>query len=139
MHKLFIDVNVILDVATGRSPHHESSCKVLTRLESKKAIGYVSSVSYPILHYLLSKDIGQKKATDYLKDLFRLVSIVEVNKKTLERGMELGLKDFEDGLQMACAEACSADYLVTRNAVDYKNSPIFTVTPAEYLATFPLG
>jgi len=136
MHKLFIDINVILDAALAREPHLKSSQKILSHIERKKAIGYISAISCATIYYLIQKESDSKKALNYIRDLFELLSVVEVNKKTLERGFELEVKDFEDGIQMACAETCQANYIITRNSMDYKKSPIPALPPVEYLATF---
>ena len=136
MHKLLIDINVILDVALGRQPHVNSSQKILSYIETKKATGYISAISCPTIYYLIQKETNSKKALSYIQDLLKLVSVVEVNKKILERGFELETKDFEDNIQLACAEICRANYIITRNSTDYKNSSIPPISPAEYLATF---
>ncbi len=137
MHKLFIDINVILDVAAVRHPHHEASQKILTLIENKKAVGYLSAVSCPILYYLIRKEIGTGKAADFIRDILRLFIVVEVNRTILEKSLETTAKDFEDGIQMVCAETCRADYIITRDSSDYKKLAIKALSPAEYLATFP--
>jgi len=134
MHKLLIDINVILDVALAREPHLMSSQKMLSHIERKKALGYISAISCTTIYYLIQKENSRKKALGYTRDLLKLLSVVEVNRKTLERGLELEAKDFEDSVQMACAENCQANYIITRNSIDYKNSPIPAISPAEYLA-----
>lgn len=134
MHKLFVDINVILDVALAREPYLKSSQKILSHIERKKAVGYISAISCTTIYYLIQKESDPKKALNYTRNLFELLSVVEVTKKTLERGFELQAKDFEDSVQIACAEACHADYIITRNSTDYKNSPISAISPAEYLA-----
>ena len=136
MHKVFIDINVILDVALAREPYLKSSQKILSYLERKKAIGYLSALSCNTIYYLIQKETDRKRALSYIRDLLELLSVVEVNKRTLERGLELETKDFEDSIQMACAEASRAEYIITRNPVDYKKSPVPAISPAEYLATF---
>lgn len=136
MHKLFIDINVILDVALAREPHFKSSQKILSYIERKKAIGYISAISCATIYYLIQKESNPKKALSYTRDLLGLLSVVEVNKQTLEREFELEAKDLEDGIQMACAEICQAKYIITRDPMDYKDSPIPALSPAEYLATF---
>lgn len=136
MHKLFIDINVILDVTLARVPHLNSSQKILSCIERKKALGYISAISCTTIYYLIQKEKGSKKALSCIRDLLKLLSLVEVNKKIFERGFELEAKDFEDSIQMACAESCQSNYIITRNSSDYKKSPIPTISPAEYLATF---
>lgn len=134
MHRLFIDTNVVLDVALAREPHLKSSQKILSLVETKKTAGYVSAISCGTVYYLIQKESNHRKAVSYIRDLLRLLSVVEVNKETLERAFELEAQDFEDGLQMACALSCQANYIITRDPLDYKNSPVPAISPAEYLA-----
>lgn len=41
--------------------------------------------------------------------------------------------DFEDCLQMECAKSYGAEYIVTRNVLDYSVSDIKAILPSEYL------
>ena len=68
--------------------------------------------------------------------LSELMSIVSVDKRVLERAMRVDTGDYEDDIQIASAEACRADFIVTRDTHGYKRSSVKAVTPAEYLATF---
>ncbi len=95
----------------------------------------IGAISCTTIYYLIQKESAPKKALSYTRNLFELLSVVEVTKKTLERGFALEAKDFEDSVQIACAQACHANYIITRNSTDYKNSPIPAISPAEYLAT----
>ena len=103
---------------------------------NKKAAGFLSALSCPIIYYLVRKDIGSRKGADFIRDLLRLVSVVEVNRAVLEKGLALETHDFEDGIQIACAESCHADYMITRDPSGYKKISIPVLSPAEYLATF---
>lgn len=135
MHKLLIDINIILDVALEREPHHSASQQLLIHIEKKKAAGYLSAISYPTIYYIVQKGATHKKAIAYIENLLKLVSTVEVNQKILKRSLQIDLKDFEDSIQVACAEACQADYIITRNPEDYKNADFPFMLPAEYLAS----
>ncbi len=42
-------------------------------------------------------------------------------------------EDFEDCLQEKCAEEAGAEYIITRNTEDYKNSSIQAETPHDFL------
>lgn len=42
-------------------------------------------------------------------------------------------KDFEDCLQDECADAISADYIVTRNISDFAKSKIRAIEPEQFL------
>ena len=51
----------------------------------------------------------------------------------LRYGARLAVRDFEDAMQVAAATAGSAEVIVTRNARDYRRSPIRALTPAALL------
>ena len=138
MHKLFLDNDVILDVACARQAYFLFSQKILIAVEQKRAVGFLSAVSFPILYYLIRKVSGHNDGVKFLHGLMRLMQIIEVDKATIERALQINLKDFEDSLQAACAESCSADFIITRNIKDFKASPITPISPEEYLASFPL-
>lgn len=136
MHRLFIDVNVILDAALARDPYFEASQKLFSFVEKGKGIGYISAVSCAIVYYLVQKETNHKKAVAYIHDLLKLFSVVEVDRKVLECALGIELPDFEDSIQVACAQKCKADYIITRNFTDYKKSSFPFITPAEYLVTY---
>lgn len=138
VHRLFIDLNVVMDVAGEREPHREPSQKILSYIERNKAHGFVSASSYPTLYYLLEREIGTSDAREFLSVLSDLVAIVPVDKKILDRAMTMDADDYEDAIQIACAESCRANYIVTRDASGYKKSPVKALTPSEYLATYGL-
>ncbi|MFH1798681.1 MAG: PIN domain-containing protein [Candidatus Omnitrophota bacterium] len=138
MHRLFIDINVILDVALARLPHFSASQKMLSYVEKGKASGHISALSCAIVYYLVQKETNHKKAVAYIRDILRLFTVVEVNKRVLIRAFEIELADFEDSIQIACAENCEADYIITRNFDDFKKSGSVFISPTEYLATFDI-
>ena len=133
MQKLLLDVNIILDVAFDREPHTEASKKVLGLVEAKRAAGYLSAVSYPILHYFLKKDLGRHEAMNFLSEFLRLFRTAAVDEAVIADAMMREDGDFEDNIQIVCAEKIKADYIVTRNTVHFKKSEIQALTPAEYL------
>lgn len=42
-------------------------------------------------------------------------------------------KDFEDCLQNRCAEQVRADYIITRNLEDFKESDVPAILPVDFL------
>lgn len=135
-HKLLIDLNVVIDVAGEREPFFGPSQKILSVIERKKAHGFISGASVPILYYLLQKEIGGGDAREFLGVLLELLSIVPTDRPVLERAMRVEAADYEDAVQIASAEVCRADYIVTRDVPGYKKSSVKPIAPAEYLATF---
>ena len=136
MHKLLIDVNVPLDVILARDPHAAASENILVYLENKKAKGYLSAASFPILYYLIRKSFGHQKTMEHMKTLLKFLHVVEINKSILEISLYVKISDFEDGIQVACAQHCGADFIITRDLESYKHSSFPFMTPAKYLATY---
>jgi hypothetical protein len=62
---------------------------------------------------------------------FRLVPLSDA---LIRQALGSTLPDFEDNIQLASAEAVSADYVITRNKRHFQPSPIAVLTPEEWLA-----
>lgn len=131
--KLFLDTNVILDVLARREPWFPDSAEVLSLLEEDEIDGVAAAHSITTLYYLATKHLGRRRATARLLDLLKLVSVAPVDQEAILKGLALGWSDFEDALQMVCADAAGADYLVTRNTRDFESDSVPVVTPAELL------
>lgn len=132
--RLFLDINVILDVLSKRAPWFEDSAAILSLLETDELDGVVAAHSVTTLFYLASKHLGQRRATARLLDLLKLVSVSPVDQDTILRALALGWADFEDALQMLCADNAGVDYIVTRNPRDFESDSIPVLTPTELLA-----
>ena len=132
--KIFLDINVILDVLAKREPWFEDSAAVLSLLETDEFEGIVAAHSVTTLFYLASKHLGQRRATARLVELLKLVSVSPLDQDTILKGIALGWSDFEDALQMLCADTAGADYVVTRNPQDFESDSIPVITPAQLLA-----
>lgn len=102
--------------------------------DSREFDGIVAAHSITTLYYLCAKELGRDLATSALVDLLKLVSVAPLDQETILKGIALGWSDLENALQMLSANDANADFLVTRNASDFKASPISVVTPSELLA-----
>ena len=131
--RLFLDINVILDVLAKREPWFHDSAAVLSLLESEEFEGIAAAHSIATLFYLTSKHLGRRRATSKLVDLLDLVSVAPVDQDIILKGLALGWADFEDALQMLWAITAGADYLVTRNPRDFKSDSVSVITPTELL------
>lgn len=134
--KLFIDINVVLDVLAQREPWFNDSARLLAHIEQGKATGHIAAHTLTTLHYLLAKHLGQQKTSAVLIDLTALLHVEPVDNQILQQALTLGWRDFEDAVQAVTAAQCQANYFVTRNPRDFKLSLIPVITPSEFLALF---
>jgi len=132
--KLFIDTNVVLDVLAQREPWFDDSARFLAHVEQGGATGHIAAYTLTTLHYLLARHLGQGKTAAVLIDLTAMLRVEPVDHGVLQQALALGWRDFEDAVQAVTAAQCQADYLVTRNPRDFKQSLIPVITPAEFLA-----
>jgi len=122
--KLLVDINVVLDVVLKRHPWMADAARVLTEIDTGTAAGYVSGHTITTAHYVMAKAQGSQAATIAIADLLRFLEVVAVEKADFLQAIALGLSDFEDAVQAACALKVGADYIVTRNEKDFAGLPI---------------
>jgi len=67
------------------------------------------------IHYLLAKSFDRASANSFISDLLDQVDVGPASTLLVRRALSLGLRDTEDALQVAVAEALAADVIVTRN------------------------
>ena len=131
--KLFIDGNILLDVLQKREPHYRDSSMIWKLCETGKDIGYVSTLSFCNLVYVMRRELTPAEIRDVLKKLFLIFHFVEVKPSDLEKAAEKKWSDCEDAVQCVSAERGDADYIITRNVRDYRESSVPALTPSEYL------
>jgi hypothetical protein len=65
--------------------------------------------------------------------LLNLVEVAPVATDEARRALALPMSDLEDAMQASAALAWKADYIITRNLPDYRNSPVKAMTPTAFL------
>jgi hypothetical protein len=67
-------------------------------------------------------------------DLLQLTGVVPLDAADVQRALAMGLRDYEDAVQAAACLRIGADFLVTRNARDFKGAPVESRSAGEVLA-----
>lgn len=129
--KILIDTNVILDVLCDRPEFVDDSLKVFKYCEAKQITGCISALSIPNIVYIMRKELDNEKIKDILNTLTSLFTIVDLRERDLIKGADLDFSDYEDALQSVCASRVKANYIVTRNIKDFKNSSVPAIKPSE--------
>ena len=132
--KILIDTNIILDVMCNRKEFVEDSLKVFKCCEVQKLKGYISALSIPNIVYIMRKQLDREQIKGVLSTLTSLFSVIDLKESDLIKAAEMAFSDYEDAVQAASADRIKADYIVTRNVKDYKNSRVSAVTPTELFA-----
>ena len=134
--KVLIDANIILDVLEKRQLHFEASAAVWKLCETEQIEGFISALSFANLVYVLRKELSAGDIEDVLTKLGLIFDFTALEVSDIQKAAELRWKDFEDAIQSVSAERIKADYIITRNVRDYKESRIPAFTPEEFLARY---
>jgi predicted nucleic acid-binding protein len=131
--RLLIDANIILDVLQNRTGVVEASSMIWKLCETDKATGYVSTLTFANLVYVMRKELDSEKIGEVFQKLNLIFEFADFNSTDLAKAAELNWKDFEDAVQSVTAERIHADYIITRNVRDFANSKVMAFTPSELL------
>ena len=131
--KVLIDTNVILDVLCNRSEFVEDSSRVWKYCEVNQIEGYISALSVPNIVYILRKELTPQKTQQLIQQILMIFEVIDLKSSDLKNAAEMLSSDFEDAVQMCCANRIKADYIVTRNIRDFKESKVPALKPSEFL------
>ena len=93
----------------------------------------LSTVTIMDVMYILRKYLCSTEARDAVQTLMQTVDVVPVLKGDIHAALTSDFSDFEDAVQAACAARVKADYIVTRNVKDFKNSLVPAILPSDML------
>ncbi len=90
-------------------------------------------MTYATASYLLHKH-GSAGVRSLLSNLRQLCRITTVNERITDDALASQFDDFEDALQYYSALKSNVNFIITRNAKDFKQSSVPVMSAAEYLA-----
>ncbi|MGJ8724178.1 MAG: PIN domain-containing protein [Roseibacillus sp.] len=134
--RLFLDTNILLDVAQGRESFYEASSKIVQFAHRDENEAFLSWHSMATLFYILSKPWGESKTREYLTDILSWAELAPTSQGYALKALAMDGKDFEDDLQSQCAVAANCDYIITRNTKDFASSSIGALTPSDFWERF---
>jgi len=133
--KVFVDTNVMLDVLSRREPFYEDSARIWTLAETGQITGFISTLSFPNIFYILRQIDGHKVARRTIGGMRDVFSLVPLDLQITNQAIDADIKDFEDAIQFFSALRIGADSLITRNTKDFPTGDVPIQTPTEFLAT----
>jgi predicted nucleic acid-binding protein len=137
--KLFFDTDVILDIATNREPFSIAAARLFSLVENGSYVGYTSSIVFTNVYYIQRKLADHQTAIAFLKKLRLILNILPVDDLIIQKALESGFADFEDGMQYFTSVQNKIDFIITRNVADYKKSVIPVHTPQEFLSLMQIA
>jgi predicted nucleic acid-binding protein len=136
--KILIDTNVVLDLLLEREPFVESTLALFDQIEQGKLDGYIAATTITNIFYIIRKAESREVAIDAIHRLLIGLHFCAVDRQTVKTALSIGLKDFEDSIQLACATLSQLDGIVTRDRKDFIGSNLPIYSPTELLTQISL-
>lgn len=132
MRKVFFDTNVLLDVVLARDSEGHAEKAISISRHSDEIRIYASYLSMANIAFILRK-MGQEAVKEALSILMKWCNILPCTDMQMLDAMKSESPDFEDSLQIMCAEYKQCDLIVTRNKKHFiNNTAIPVLTPEEF-------
>jgi predicted nucleic acid-binding protein len=131
--KIFIDVNVFIDVMTKRSGWPESLRVLNLARGSQEIESWTSALTLPLLYFFRRRVVDETTARADAQAILKGLHLEPLSQTILDRALASAGPDFEDNIQLASAESVSANHLITRNKKDFDTSQITVLAPEEWL------
>ncbi|KQC31957.1 hypothetical protein AAU57_00430 [Nonlabens sp. YIK11] len=132
--KYFLDTNILVDLVTMRAPFGKVAAQLFETAKKEKWELFSSAISITTTHYILSKSLDNRSATEVIGKILDLLTIVPADSSILRRAVSHPISDYEDAVQFECAASLKGvDGFITRNKKDFKHASIPVFAPEEVL------
>lgn len=90
-------------------------------------------MSIPNIVYILRKELTPEKTQQIIEQLFMIFHIADLKSSDIRKAANMKTSDYEDAIQMVCAQRMKVDFIVTRNIKDFIESKVPAMKPDELL------
>jgi predicted nucleic acid-binding protein len=134
--KVLIDTNVILDVLTRREPHYEYSAAFL-KLCGTQITGLMAASQTTDIFYILRREGKNAQETKtIIQKLTDNINVIDVTAADVKNALASAMPDYEDAMLAVSGQRWKADYIITRNEKDFRQSPVTALSPQAFLEQF---
>ncbi|MGH2409672.1 MAG: PIN domain-containing protein [Chloroflexota bacterium] len=130
---VLVDTNVVLDLLLARYPWLTDAQPMWDAHDAGHLVVYLPASALTDVYYVCRKLVGADRARQAVEACLQAFSILAVNRVILSAALSLPGRDFEDNVQIACAQGASLSLIVTRDIDGFAHSPILAVAPSDVL------
>lgn len=128
--RILVDTNILLDYLQEREPYAESARFIVNACAKGIIKGCIAAHSVSNIFFILRKWYSVDDRKKILYAICNLFDVEGIDKGKIVNALQnTDFSDFEDCLQMECAMAYKADYIVTRNMDDFIHSSVPCIEP----------
>ncbi len=134
--RVFLDTNIVLDVLLNRPAFVADSAAAILQCEALGAEMFIAWHGLATSYYLLKRGRSEAEALAEMDKILAWARVADATDADVRRARTLGFRDFEDALQAVAAEACAANWIISRNTMDFGRSLVPVLGPGEFLKRF---
>lgn len=131
--RILLDTNVVLDVLLKRKPWVSEASAIWQANDDGRLVGHLMASTLTDIYYVARRLVDREAARAAVETCLEAFEYCPVDRHALELAHLHPGVDFEDNLQMVCAEIAQRDAIVTRNPDDFKAATVAVLTPSQIL------
>lgn len=115
--KVFLDANFILDFLLNRKGY-DVALQLFTLAKKRKVSAFTNPSIIQTISFYLQKDFDTTTSRALLKELLKLITLVETRPEAVYSALNSSINDIEDAIHYYTAIEHGIEYLVT-NDIDF--------------------
>jgi len=134
---IYIDTDILLDVALRRVPFWVDGASLLNRIAKGETKAGTTSLVIANCLYIIQRLENKSSAEAFTRSCLQLLEEVPLAFEHQRMAMTSFFKDKEDAFNYFAALDFGCQAIITRNKSDFKPGQIPVFTAGEYLRKFP--
>lgn len=127
--RVLVDTNVVLDQLVQREPWYSAAQPFWQARDAGRLVAYLPASAVTDIFYIGRRHAGLAAARQAIDRCLREFGLLPVYRTVLEAALALPGPDFEDNVQIACAQLAGLDLIVTRDTTGFHHAPMPAVEP----------
>ncbi len=129
--RVLLDTNVLLDVLLKREAWLADAQTLWQANDDGRLAAYLTATTLTDIFYVARRLTDVQRARQAVQVCLDAFEIAPVDRVILERAQQLSGADFEDNVQIACAESIGLDAIVSRDKESFQGSTLAVWLPSE--------
>lgn len=132
--KILLDTNIVLDIVCRRGPWLADAEPIWQAALDGRIEACITATCLTDVYYVGRKQIGNEAVRTGIRSCLADLTVLPVDKEVLSRALSLSDIDFEDAVQIVCAQNAGVALIVTRDATGFPSSASLGVLPPAELS-----
>ena len=131
--RVLLDTNIILDLLLKRDPWFSEAKALFDAHAEGKLAAHISASMLTDVFYIVGRLLGREQARVAVQTCLSAFEVCAVDREALEAAIALPGADFEDNLQLVCANRSNLAAIVTRDKDGFAGADMPVLSPAEMI------